>query len=85
MQAYGHRYYSYMLCTQTLTLCIYIRAQVTLHGYKLSFLWIGDETDEPWTPPPRVDKPPDVHFDVYRDGILLSPTCHVPVTFMSRW
>ena len=29
--------------------------QVMLYGYTLSFLWIGDEAEQPWTRQPHVE------------------------------
>ena len=38
------------------SLLLAMAIQVMLYGYKLSFLWIGDEPAQPWTRQPPVKR-----------------------------
>ena len=38
------------------SLLLTMAIQVMLYGYKLSFLWIGDEPAQPWTRQPPVKR-----------------------------
>ena len=47
-------YYTYYMLLTIFTI-LAMAMQVMLYGYTLSFLWIGDEAEQPWTRQPHVE------------------------------